>query len=88
VCACEGGARADNNACLSGNCRTDADCGNAGYCSPTLGPCGNYAGVTSYYCHTPQDECLDDGDCGGALGYCAYSDAAGHFKCSNAQCVG
>jgi hypothetical protein len=89
VCACDGSSsRADNNVCLSGNCRTDADCGAAGFCSPTFGSCGNYSGVVSYYCHTPQDECVDDADCGGPAGYCAYVPAAGHWKCSNAHCVG
>jgi hypothetical protein len=89
VCACDGSSsNADNNVCLSGNCKTDADCGAAGFCSPTFGSCGGYSGVVSYYCHTPQDECVDDADCGGPAGYCAYVPAAGHWKCSNAHCVG
>ncbi len=88
VCGCESGFHADNNVCLSGNCRTDADCGSAGYCSPTFGECGNYSGVVSYYCHTPQDECVDDAHCVGAGAYCMYSPAAGHWKCSNVSCAG
>jgi hypothetical protein len=89
VCACEGGFRSDNNVCLrDGNCRTDADCGSGGYCSPSLGSCGNYAKAVGYFCHTPQDECVNDSDCGGGPWYCAYSPLVGHWKCSNAHCVG
>ena len=91
VCACGGGFWSDNNVCLNdGNCRTDADCGEGGACSPTLGDCGDYAGVVAYYCHTPTDECVDDADCTGTAGrgYCAYNPAAGHWMCSDAQCVG
>ena len=88
VCACEGGFRADNNICLSqGNCRIDADCGDNGYCSPTLGSCGNYFGAVGYFCHTPQDECTDDADCE-APSYCAYNTIAGKWMCSSDQCVG
>jgi hypothetical protein len=75
----------------SPRCRVDSDCGD-GYCSPTFGGCGNYWGVVSYFCHTPEDECIDDGDCGkGGLGYgpyCAYAPAVGHWKCSSSECVG
>jgi Cys-rich repeat protein len=71
-------------------CAEDADCGEGGACSPTLGDCGDYAGVVAYYCHTPADECVDDADCTGTAGrgYCAYNPAAGHWMCSDAQCVG
>lgn len=94
VCECGGGFWSDHNVCLNdGNCRTDADCADGereGACSPTLGDCGDYAGVVAYYCHTPADECVDDADCAGVLpgGYCAFNPAAGHWKCSDAQCVG
>ncbi|HMJ09811.1 MAG TPA: hypothetical protein VK524_00325 [Polyangiaceae bacterium] len=91
VCECEGGFRSDNNQCLrEGNCKTNADCGSGGYCSPTLGTCGNYTKIVGYYCHTPQDECVNDSDCSGAGAnwYCAYSPMAGHWKCSNSHCVG
>jgi hypothetical protein len=102
LCQCTAGFRSDNNVCLGGDnlgppphttspmCRIDADCGD-GYCSPTFGACGNYSGVVSYYCHTPDDECIDDTDCGAdaAFGpYCAYAPAVGHWKCSNSQCAG
>src|SRR5439155_1737546 len=51
------------NVCKAGNCRVDADCGSGGYCSPSLGSCGNYGGVVGYYCHTTRDTCVDDADC-------------------------
>lgn len=95
VCACSSGFRSDNNVCLAGNCRTDADCGANGYCSPTLGDCGKYGGLTAYsgyYCHTAADECVDDADCGGdgsyGTPYCAYSPITGHWACSSTNCVG
>lgn len=90
-CACEGGFWSDSNVCLPGNCRTDADCGSAGYCSPTMGDCGNYSGVIGYYCHTPEDTCLDDTDCNsGAIGpgYCMYRPELAHWACGYGQCVG
>jgi hypothetical protein len=91
-CGCEGGFRSDNNVCLSGNCRVDADCGQGGYCSPTLGDCGNYTKTVGYYCHTNDDECNDDSDCkvGSAYpeGYCAFTPSVGHWRCSTAQCAG
>jgi len=81
------------NQCVGGNCGTDADCGPGGYCSPSLGDCGDYGGVVGYYCRTCEDECLDDSDCteetsvfGG--GYCAYNPAVGHWACSYSQCAG
>jgi hypothetical protein len=58
VCAC-GVA----NQCKKGNCRTDADCGQDGYCSPAIDDCGH---VLGYYCHTAADECVNDEDCPGA----------------------
>jgi len=92
LCACGAGDRSDNNVCLTGNCRVDADCGAAGYCSPSLGSCGNYFGFEGYFCHTPDDECSDDSDCGagGSYGapYCAFMPSTGHWQCSTAQCVG
>jgi hypothetical protein len=90
LCQCEGGFRSDNNVCLPGDCRVDADCGEAGYCSPSLGPCGNYTKVAAYYCHTPDDECTDDSDCGasGASAYCAFAPTVGRWRCSTVHCVG
>jgi len=92
VCACEGGFRSDFNHCIGGNCRTDADCGRGGFCSPSLGSCGHYDKADGYWCHTAEDECVDDTDCGTQPGdfgpYCAWSAELGHWACSNQECVG
>lgn len=103
ACECEnGGLSAGANTCLPGNCRTDADCA-SGFCSPTLGPCGTYDPTGSerantspagYYCHTPEDECVDDSDCrdgdAGALGapYCAFDPVEARWLCADTHCVG
>ena len=84
VCHCRGDY---GNACYTeGNCLTDADCG-PGYCSPT-----RYClqrGFDGYYCHTPQDECIDDSDCQtvDTNGVCAYDAAVGRWICRYDQCV-
>jgi len=80
------------NACVAGNCRTDADCGPGGFCSPTVDPqCGGYRGVQGYDCHTCEDTCVDDTDCGdGKPGspYCAYDPTVGHWTCGTGVCAG
>jgi hypothetical protein len=78
-----------SNVCKQGNCRTDADCGAGGYCSPTLGSCGNYGGVVGYYCHTKRDTCVDDGDCtkNGATD-CRFDQVSGAWACAGSQCAG
>jgi hypothetical protein len=78
-----------SNTCLAGDCRVDADCGARAYCSPSLGSCGNYSGVTGYYCHTPADACVDDADCaaqGG--GDCRYNPTKKAWDCETTQCAG
>lgn len=91
-CACGGNfPPAGPNRCMPGNCRVDADCGSGGYCSPTQGDCGSYAGVIGYYCRTPKDTCLNDSDCyepDRGLGYCMYRPELGHWQCGYGQCVG
>jgi hypothetical protein len=90
ACACNGG-NGGNNVCLSGGCRVDGDCGAGGFCSPTLGSCGHYNTPEAYYCHTADDECVDDQDCatdGSPRGYCAYETTVGHWKCSTSECTG
>jgi hypothetical protein len=86
-CVCgEGG-----NQCLSGNCQVDGDCSGGALCSPTLGTCGLYSGVLAYYCHTPEDACVNDSDCtvpGMGLGYCMYSPDVSHWMCSYTHCIG
>jgi hypothetical protein len=78
------------NACVSANCRSDADCNGHG-CSLTRSEsCGSMGGPVGLYCHTSSDECTDDADCksseGGGL--CVYVSAGGHWACSYAKCVG
>jgi len=78
------------NVCKAGNCRVDHDCGAGGYCSPSLGSCGNYAGVVGYYCHTAKDTCVDDADCQvrGGVGDCRYDPASNAWACATSQCAG
>lgn len=90
VCACatEGAdGQRSAHACLTGNCTIDAACGAGSYCSPSLGTnCGRYGGVVGYFCHTPQDTCTNDDECGG--GFCAWTEEIGKWACSNAACAG
>jgi hypothetical protein len=73
--------------CLGGNCRTDSDCGQGGYCSPSpaLG-CGPQS-WSAYYCHTPGDQCVDDADCNQGNAYCAYDVSSSRWICSTGICV-
>jgi hypothetical protein len=95
VCACRetSGSYGGANVCLPGNCHVDADClGGSGYCSPSYGTsCGSYDGFRGYYCHTPQDSCIDDSDCvgtNGQAGYCAYTPEVAHWSCFFTICAG
>jgi hypothetical protein len=94
ACSCRGTTRGGGgsswgNVCVPGNCRVDADCGPGWYCSPTADPgVGPFYGVAGHYCHTPDDACVDDGDCLDASYYCAYSREVGHWACSNARSAG
>ena len=87
VCGCSGSAISDANVCLGGDCRTNADCA-SGYCSPSFGFCGDYDGVVAMYCHTADDECIDDADCEGPGAYCAFLPERGLWGCSDSQCLG
>jgi hypothetical protein len=76
---------------MGGNCQIDADCGGGGFCSPSLGECGNYSGVVAYWCRTPEDTCVEDSDCVDPErgdGYCAHYPQVGHWACQYGQCVG
>ena len=85
VCACD---ESIANFCYSqGDCKVDADCGAEGWCSPTLGSCGDYGGTVGYYCRTSEDECLNDEECPNN-GYCAYQQNLGHWQCSDIHCDG
>ena len=84
-----GPAATPTNVCKPGNCRVDKDCGAGNYCSPSQGPCGNYAGTVGYFCHTPLDKCVDDADCktqGG--GDCRFDQVGAAWVCQTSQCAG
>jgi hypothetical protein len=70
------------NVCRSGsNCRVDGDCGANGYCSPSKP--SSFSCTTTYYCHTSQDRCINDSDCGDAgSGICAYDQAHSRWDCA------
>jgi hypothetical protein len=82
LCACHGAAFSDGagNTCTPGNCRVDADCGANGYCSPSTASesCG---GLQGYYCHTPNDACVNDSDCGSELQDCEWSSEDSRWEC-------
>jgi hypothetical protein len=93
TCACHGSPYTGSagNTCTPGNCRVDADCGGgAGYCSPSydVNSCGSLAG---YYCHTPDDQCVDDSDCtSSTMGpqVCAYSTTTARWQCHQQEFCG
>lgn len=96
VCVCtEEGKR--GYSCVMGNCSVDGDCdvgSSKGYCSPTYGlACGAFTGTIGWYCHTKDDDCVDDADCKGkpgksGNGYCAWSPEASKWVCGYGHCVG
>ena len=87
-CTC--GEKGEVNACLAGNCRTDADCGSSGFCSPSRDfECG-YEGSSGYYCHTRDDQCVNDSDCaidgGKQSAQCRYDPNANRWACASTEC--
>jgi hypothetical protein len=88
-CDCRGSSSSYfPNVCVGGgNCIVDSDCGPGGYCSP-----GAYAGYCDqpvYFCHAPQDTCIDDSDCSPSssttvLQVCLYDAQLHHFACGDA----
>ena len=81
VCLCGSAASASTlatpNVCLAaGNCRLDADCSQTHACSPSSVGCGT---TFSYYCHTPNDDCGNDGDCRQEQ-FCQYAPGEGNGK--------
>ncbi len=87
VCGCNL-SQGDTNICVGGSCTIDADCGPGGYCSPSYYICGRSGGYRFYACHTPQDECLNDEDCGPQPGddYCAYDSRLNYWVCKDHHC--
>jgi hypothetical protein len=76
------------NTCLiASRCAIDAQCGPPGFCSPSP-----VVGVADrayfYFCHTPNDTCIDDSDCvsppAGPFepqGLCEFDTASGSWSC-------
>lgn len=94
VCDCRNPSQHNANVCIHGNCRVDADCGQDGYCSPSavvVDPfctTGIPIGSIGYFCHTAQDECTDDADCGSNdFPACFFNVGKLHFACFQLQCV-
>ncbi len=89
VCGCGADWGSDANSCYNGNCQIDADCGEDGFCSPSFDSCGYYSGTVAYYCHTQEDECLNDSDCTAeAEGYCMFNSGGDRWVCSYSHCAG
>ncbi len=84
VCRCRESA-SDANVCTHGDCVTDADCGAGGYCSPSRGFDRINLGVMGYFCHSADDECVDDTDCAGdgGQGACVWYPDRSHWACSS-----
>lgn len=79
ICRCRTSADSDvANRCFDdGNCRTDADCGPGGFCSPSL--------VDAGFCACPtEDLCVDAGDGTGCfVSYDGGPPMAVHCLCGN-----
>lgn len=94
VCACRLAPSFGANRCLNAACRTDGDCGvvGKGWCSPSgddvFANCPlPEPGSLGYFCHQPQDECVDDDACGdGGTRRCLFSPSKGHFACVTLVC--
>ena len=83
VCACDAGEIA-TNICLAGNCATDADCAETGFCSPSrtclLSP------PVGFFCHTCDDQCINDSDCTESGEKCAFNPNEMIWTCQPIQC--
>lgn len=79
-----------NRCVTSFDCHIDADCGPSDFCSPSWNPDGT--GGTSlsfqgYFCHTSQDECVNDADCQSSTSYaggvsCDFEPGRSLWRCS------
>jgi hypothetical protein len=96
VCDCRespfhGAPAAANRCTQAGNCRVDADCGASGYCSPSYSiACGINMPIVGFFCHTVNDECIDDSECQVSpttgQGFCAFDPLAKRWVCSDRVC--
>lgn len=97
VCNCRTATHSGANTCFRGNCLTDADCGGE-YCSPSgtqiTGNCLNSpngpvpASSFGYFCHTKNDECINDTDCKGDEAACVFDTASSKWACITLWCTG
>lgn len=72
------------NLCMTSNCRSDADCGPGGFCSPSYGSCGVPGGTIGYFCRTLRDTCVEHEDCSDGKGLCIYQ--GDRWGCSDRVC--
>ena len=91
ICSCRLKSAFGVNVCHQGNCVVDGDCGVAGYCSPSalLFPncmMGISPGSVGYFCHTPQDGCTDDEDCGESS-TCLFKVESMRWSCQALLCT-
>lgn len=94
ACECRLAPNYNANTCVHGTCRVDADCGAGGYCSPSgvslFSNCLTdiEMGSIGYFCHKPDDECLDDADCSTMMNKaCLFSVAAMRWRCHDIVCT-
>lgn len=94
---CEGGVpcgcrlqsiQGSPNMCLAASqCAVDSNCSPPAFCSPS--PVVGLVDV-AYFCHTPNDTCVDDSDCQNppagwpwpGPGTCVFSQKAGDWGCA------
>lgn len=83
-CFCRQSATDKNYCFTTSNCTVDADCGDGGYCSPSLIAnsciCQSPSCTEGYFCHTPRDGCIDDSDCP-TMQSCAFDRNEQRFYC-------
>lgn len=94
VCECRLAPNYQANTCVHGTCRVDADCGAEGYCSPSgvsiFSNCleGVPVGSIGYFCHTAEDECADDADCGEPpSAACLFDVPTMRWRCRDLVCT-
>ena len=78
ICRTSSSDSASNMCPAYGNCAVDSDCGPNGYCSPSI---SNTCLFVFYFCHTPNDLCVNNQDCATPNG-CAYDFDAQRWQCS------
>lgn len=84
LCECardetNGGGSLGHHCVGTGNCRVDADCGANGFCSPSYG-WDRRSGSEGYFCHTPNDQCIDDSDCPNSAP-CHFNQQSARWEC-------